>query len=326
MPRTNLAFSLFLILASGCGGEDNSSSGSGGVAGAGVGGSGGAAGSTGGSGGGAGTGGGAGLGGDSGVGGAAGASGGAGVGGGAGTACGKPKPGPSNTGVPAGVQLKASGSIQVTQDGAIVEGLDIAGAVTVLADNVTIRNCRITSGDYYPIRYFDNNNVGLVVEDTEIASKTGATAGISFANYTARRLNVHGSADGFKADSNVLIEDCWVHDLSNAPGEHNDAVQSTGGKGVTIRHNTLEDASNAAVQTGDLGGATEDLTIECNWLYGGGYTLNIRGKGSTVPKNTKVIDNRFGNDSAYGPWVIDDPNPTVTGNVWDATGQAIPYP
>lgn len=254
----------------------------------------------------------------------------AGTGGGQGGApaiCGKPKPGASNTGVPPGVTLKPSGSITIDKPGSVVEGLDITGEVMVLADNVTIRNCRITSGDYYPIRYFDNDNVGLLVEDTEIIGTSGdATAGISFANYTARRVNVHGTADGFKADANVLIESCWVHDLSNGPGEHNDAVQSTGGKGVTIRNSTLEGASNAAVQTGDLGGATEDLTIECSWLYGGGYTLNIRGQGATVPKNTRIVDNRFGDDSAYGPWVIDDPSPTVTGNVWDATGQPIPYP
>ena len=77
-------------------------------------------------------------------------------------------------------------------------------------------------------------------------------------------------ADGLKADANVLIEDCWIHDLSNGQGEHNDGVQSTGGKGVTIRHNSISGASNACVQTGDENAATEDLTIECNWLSGGG--------------------------------------------------------
>jgi hypothetical protein len=186
---------------------------------------------------------------------------------------------------------------------------------------------RITTGDYYPIRYFDNNNTGLVVEDSEIVGTSGnATSAIAFANYTARRLNIHGSSDGLKADSNVLVEDCWIHDLSNGAGEHNDAVQSTGGKGVTIRHSVLEGASNAAVQTGDENGQTEDLTIACSWLSGGGYTLNIRGAGATRPKNTKVINNRFGHDAQYGPWVIDDPAPTVTGNVYDDNNQPIPYP
>lgn len=241
--------------------------------------------------------------------------------------CDRPKPGPTTTGVPAGTVLKPSGSIKVEQDGAVIEDLDITGEITVLANDVTIRRVRITSGDYYPIRYFDNDNRGLVVEDSEIIGTSGdVTSAIAFAHYTARRLNIHGGADGLKADSDVLIEDCWIHDLSNGPDEHNDGVQSTGGKGVTIRHNVISGASNACVQTGDEGGATEDLTIECNWLSGGGYSLNIRGTGATVPKNTKVIDNRFGRDHVYGPWTIDDPNPTVTGNVYDDDGTPIPWP
>ena len=44
-------------------------------------------------------------------------------------------------------------------------------------------------------------------EDSEIeGTSDDVTAGLSFANYTARRVNVHGTADGFKADENVLIE------------------------------------------------------------------------------------------------------------------------
>jgi len=247
--------------------------------------------------------------------------------GGPGAGCDGERPGPTNTGVPSGTTLTPSGSIQVITDGAIVEGLDITGTITVLANDVTIRKVRITTGDYYPIRYFDNGNTGLLVEDSEIGSTSGnATSAIAFANYTARRLNIHGSSDGLKADSNVLIEDCWIHDLSNGPGEHNDGVQSTGGKGVTIRHNDISGASNACVQTGDENAATEDLTVECNWLDGGGYTLNIRGTGATRPKNTRVIDNRFGRNAGYGPWTIDDPSPTVTGNAYDDNGEPIPYP
>lgn len=232
-------------------------------------------------------------------------------------------PGPTNTGVPAGTKLTPSGSIKITTKGAIVEGLDITGEVQVLADDVTIRKCRITSGDYYPIRYFDNDNEGLLIEDTEIiGTSADVTAGISFSNYTARRVNIHGSADGFKADSNVLIEDSWVHDLGNYPDQHNDGVQSTVGQGVRIRHNRLEGASNACVQSGDENGTTNDLVIECNWLSGGGYSLNLRGKNIT---GVKVLRNRFKGDWGYGPWTIDDPKPTVTGNVKDGDGSPIPY-
>jgi hypothetical protein len=236
-------------------------------------------------------------------------------------------PNATNTGVPSGTSLTSSGSITVTTDGAVIEKLDITGSITVLANNVTIRKVRLTSGDYYPIRYFDNNNTGLLVEDSEIIGLSGdVTSAIAFQHYTARRLNIHGMADGLKADADVLIEDCWIHNLSNGPTEHNDGVQSTGGKGVTIRHNNISGASNATVQTGDeSGAATEDMIIENNLLSGGGYTLNIRGTGATVPKNTCVINNRFVHDAAYGPWTLDDPAPTVTGNVYDE-GTPIPYP
>jgi hypothetical protein len=251
--------------------------------------------------------------------------GGAGSGGSA-SVCAHAKPGPTNTGVPQGTALTSSGSITVRQNGQVVEGLDIHGTITVLANDVVIRKVRITTGDYYPVRYFDNGNTGLLVEDSEIIGTSGnVTSGVAFANYTARRLNIHGMADGLKADSNVLIEDCWIHDLSNGSGEHNDGVQSTGGKGVTIRHNAISGASNACVQTGDEGAATEDLIVQCNWLAGGGYTLNIRGTGATRPRNTKVLDNRFARTFEYGPWTIDDPAPVVTGNVYDDNGAPIPY-
>jgi hypothetical protein len=234
------------------------------------------------------------------------------------SACGKPRPGPSSTGVPAGTVLAPSGSIVVDTDGAIVEDLDIAGEIQILANNVTIRRVRLRSGDYYPIRYFDNNNTGLVIEDSEIeGTSDDATASVSFANYTARRLNIHGAADGFKADSNVLIEDSWVHDPRNGPDQHNDGVQSTGGAGVTLRNNWISGASNAAVQTGDENAATENLTLECNWFGGGGWTLNIRGSGATVPVNTMIINNVFSRDHGYGPWTLDDPAPTISGNTYE---------
>ncbi|MGC4064476.1 MAG: right-handed parallel beta-helix repeat-containing protein [Polyangiaceae bacterium] len=240
--------------------------------------------------------------------------------------CNREKPGPTNTGVPAGAVLTPSGSLKIETDGAVVENLAIDGEIAVLADDVTIRNVRIRSGDYYPIRYFDNDNRGLLIEDSEIeGTSDDVTAALSFANYTARRLNVHGSADGFKADENVLIEDCWIHDLRNAPEQHNDGVQSTGGKGVTLRHNAISGASNACVQTGDENAATEDLTIECNWLSGGGYTLNIRGTGETRPRNTRIVDNVFSRDFEYGPWTLDDPDPEVSGNTYE-DGTPVTYP
>ncbi len=149
-----------------------------------------------------------------------------------GAVCGSSKPGPTNTGVPPGTTLAPSGSLEVTADGATVENLDITGSITVLANNVTIRKVRITTDDYYPVRYFDNDNTGLVVEDSEIVGLSGnVTSAVAFQHYTARRLNVHGSADGLKADADVLIEDCWIHDSVKWPGRAQRRRAVDGGQG-----------------------------------------------------------------------------------------------
>ena len=52
-------------------------------------------------------------------------------------------PDPTNTGVPAGVPLVASGSLTINQPGTVVSGLQVTGSIDVLASNVTIENTRV---------------------------------------------------------------------------------------------------------------------------------------------------------------------------------------
>ncbi|MFC7590531.1 hypothetical protein ACFQYP_47700 [Nonomuraea antimicrobica] len=52
-------------------------------------------------------------------------------------------PGPGNTGVPEGVRLRKSGSLRVTKNGTVIDGLEVTGYITVEADDVTIRNTRV---------------------------------------------------------------------------------------------------------------------------------------------------------------------------------------
>ena len=58
--------------------------------------------------------------------------------------CGYPDPAYNNVGVPAGTALTPSGSINVTTAGAVIDGKDVTGEITVSANNVTIKNSRIT--------------------------------------------------------------------------------------------------------------------------------------------------------------------------------------
>lgn len=228
-------------------------------------------------------------------------------------------PDETNTGVPAGIVLTSSGSITVTTAGTVIDKKDISGQVIIRANNVTIRNSRITSGDYYPI---DNNNgnTGLLVEDTEIkGTNSNVTSLMSFANYTARRVNIYGGADGFKADSNVLIEDSYIHDLAVSAGSHNDGIQTTGGSNVTIRHTTCKLSTfvgaNACIQIGDEWAPNSNWLVENNLLDGGGWTINA---GATQSNTMRFLNNRFTRNASYG---VGSPSGAVwTGNYYDDNG------
>src|SRR5215472_13215711 len=63
-------------------------------------------------------------------------------------------------------QLTPSGSITVTSGGAVIEGKNISGSITIQASNVTIRNDCVTSSDIYPVHLVSGSN--LTVEDTTI--------------------------------------------------------------------------------------------------------------------------------------------------------------
>lgn len=225
-------------------------------------------------------------------------------------------PDATNTGVPSGVALTPSGSITVTTNGAIIDGLDISGQIVVNADNVTIRNCRITSSDYYPIDYA---RAGLLIEDCEIIGTADAvTAAVSFDNYTIRRCNIGGTTDGLKANSDVVIEDCYIHDLRVSGGSHNDGIQSTGGSNVTVRHNTID--------TGDAGVAIQFGSSDTGWLvtdnliHSSGWAFN----GGAGTSNDTFTNNRFAPVPGwYGPIGVEGTGNVISGNYYDDTGNPI---
>lgn len=239
------------------------------------------------------------------------------------------RPGPKNTGVPAGTVLTPrKGILTLTQAGQVIDAIDLEGCVAVKAPGVVIRRSRIRCDSYYPVEVF--SGADLLIEDSEIdgsPSRGIATSGIGFTNYTARRVNIHGTADGLKADSDVVIEDSWIHDLWLGPDDHADGVQSTGGGRVTLRRNFIDIRDhgqghggdpNSAVQVGTEWASNSDWTIKGNWFYGGGWIVHVdAGQGG----RNKIVKNRFG-EAGYGP-IATTGAWQVSGNVWDKTGDPI---
>jgi len=220
-------------------------------------------------------------------------------------------PDATNTGVPIGTVLTNSGPLNITTNGAVIQNLNFVNAsIAVNANNVTIRNCRITTYDYYPIENFGTN---LIVEDCEITGTSDSvTAAISFDNYTARRCNASGSADGFKANSDVTIEDCYIHDLRVTQSSHNDGIQTTGGSNVTVRHNTID--TNTAGVAIQFGSSDTGWLVTNNLIRANGWAFN----GSNGTSNSTFTNNRFARVPGwYGPASITGTGNTWTGNYYD---------
>jgi hypothetical protein len=236
------------------------------------------------------------------------------------------RPGPDNTGVPKGTELSLSTTVVTTHPFQLIQGRDITGMVKVQHDNVTIRGCRIRASDTaapsdYPIK-IAAGVTGTVIEDCEIDGNGRTNVGVAFKGYTARRCNIHGSADGIRADGNVTLEHSWVHDLARVtPTTHGDCVQILNGSNIDILWNTLDAGTLNSAFIISAQAPVDDVLIQGNLLTGGGWTayLGANNKGVAVT-NVTLAENTFG-PSKYGA-ITAKGSAAIAGNV-DHAGKAI---
>jgi hypothetical protein len=246
-------------------------------------------------------------------------------------------PDASNTGVPPGTALTVvNGNMTITTNGAIIENKDIRGCIEVNASNVIIRKSKVSCGNSSVIF---NNGTNLLVEDTEIVcGGTTGTTGLTWQNYTARRINAHGCENILWAENNVTIVDSYLHDTipyDPVRDPHTDSVQiPSGGSNITVRHNRIyggyidqNDFGNSAIA---MGGGTSNIIIDNNILAGGGYTIycNQDSRGGPAVGN-RYTNNRFSrfyvsSVGGYGPWLDCEDEEVITGNVYHETGQPVP--
>jgi hypothetical protein len=237
------------------------------------------------------------------------------------SACGYPDA--TNTGVPAGTALTVvNGDLTITAAGTVVEGKEINGCVLVKAPNVTIRRSKVHCAGDYAIGSFTQqySGGGLLIEDVEV--DCADTSGTAIADYgtTARRVNIHGCENGFDIDTNITVEDSYIHDLHETPTAHTDGIQVAIGEHIVIRHNTI---FNPGGTSAIINHPTRevDVLITNNLLAGGAYTLYCPRDTST---DVRVIGNRFSTrfstkGGAYGPLDSCGKVAEFRDNVWDET-------
>jgi hypothetical protein len=242
-------------------------------------------------------------------------------------------PDASNTGVPLGTTLTATGALNITQAGAVIVGVD-APSITVNAPNVTIRNSRIHSTSDWLVR---NNSTGLVIEDSEFDGGGSNNNAIGSSGFTLRRVEIAGSENGIDINSggNVTVEDSYIHDLTTANGAHTDGAQvGQGAHDVVFRHNTIQpkpstagpDATSAIIMWDEGDPQNTRVYIENNRLIGIGAARALycpRQSASAIYINgNRMLKGVYGayTDSCTPPTHVTEFN----GNVDDATGQPVP--
>ena len=241
------------------------------------------------------------------------------------------KPGPSNTGVPAGTILTPyTGPQIITTAGTVIDSNDVTGSLIIRAKNVVIRNSKIHDDPSATAGIYVDDNGSATITDSEIYN---FQVGIVYNNWTAIRVNMHDMTfDNIKMASNAALRDSWIHTPKPSGDAHWDGVQVQSGVTNTVIQGNFIDATGAGTNSAlflcpDLGPSTNGpLTVTGNWLDGGNYTVNVLdGANKTYYiSNISVTNNRFGHGAWYGPTYVNVPV-TWSGNVWDDTGTTVSY-
>jgi hypothetical protein len=269
-------------------------------------------------------------------------------------ACGFPDPAYGNVGVPAGTTLTPSGPITVSTPGAIISGLDIstdsAPGIRIQADNVTVKNTRITLAGggcgtqstcgSALIRIDGQNDT---ISHVELATASGITSEFAIHNASGDAVAIdhvysHGP-DSLLEDwaNHATVSDSYSRISLRIANDHLENVYCSGGQTLTLNHNTLEDQAGQVASAvfcntslnGSLGApCTAHLTLTNNLLVGGGYALYECGNASNSDSGSGASLVFTGNDLARctSPPVIQNGDggwscngSTVTAAGYDAT-------
>src|SRR5665213_2445413 len=155
--------------------------------------------------------------------------------------------------------------------------------------------------------------------------------GIKGWNYTALRLDIHGTTDGAKMyGPNATIENSYIHGLvtyAHDPDQggkqsHNDGVQILSGTNLKIIGNTIEGGSNTALMITQDHGTTNNVVFNNNWVSGGTCSVNMTPKPLGALNAITVNNNILTNNSTKGCPILSTTanNLTAVGNVYAGGG------
>ena len=257
---------------------------------------------------------------------------------------GAPFPDATTTGVPPGTELVPyTGPCTLTET-VVLERVDATGAcpaIVVQAPDVRIEESRVPRVE--ATASSTDPSYSVEVLDSEVVAGEWIGGAVWGDHLTVRRSEVTGGQHSVHCGSDCLVEDSWLHDQFNPPGEaaHNNAFLSNGGSGMVVRHNTL----HCTAELNDTGGgctadlslfgdfaAVTDVRVEDNLFKANASSASYCAYGGTAPGKTYptatgvvFTGNVFergsnGTCGVYGPVTSFDlaaEGNVWTGNTWD---------
>ncbi|MDQ1295262.1 MAG: hypothetical protein QG608_3147, partial [Actinomycetota bacterium] len=248
---------------------------------------------------------------------------------------------PSQVSSGPGWEYDPRGWVRVHGVGAVLEGLHIRSTVEVTADDVTIRDCRLSlGGDNFLLALRHTHGVRIEHNDIgpqSIDNRVGAAIKDIYGDAKATTVlanDIRHAATGIQLEAG-LIQDNYVHDFGHSDGDHlNGTTSNNGTTQLTITHNTIlnQHSQTDAISLFQDFGPQANRTIDNNLLAGGSYTIYAGAdpEGQTTT-NIRITNNRisrlyYPHGGEYGPLTAYEPHGpgnTFTNNTWDDTGKPI---
>ena len=206
------------------------------------------------------------------------------------------RPDATNTGA-TGTLSAYNGPLRVSTPGVVIENKVINGDLTIAADNVTVRNTRVTGA----VGVTDSTGARLSrVTMREFFISSAANVALSRSDI---RLSVadgiHVTSDGSTRVKDIKLTNNYIHDPRPGEGTHYDGIQVRGADGIELLCNTFDLGEpqfeyNAAVYIEPANGGNSGVVIDGNWLLGGGHIFHY---GPDNDDATRLTNNHLGGET-----------------------------
>ncbi|MHC4046602.1 Ig-like domain-containing protein, partial [Bradyrhizobium sp. 23AC] len=216
----------------------------------------------------------------------------------------------------------------ITQAGAVVSGLNITGSVYIRADNVTLQNCKVTSGGWAGVT-IDSGVTGAVVQNCTIDGTGRAPDGTGnqgiMGSGTFIGNNIFNVENGIVPGSNSVIQGNYIHDLHAGGSPHYDGIQIDGGlSNIQITGNSIINqwGWTSAIMIDNDFGPVSNVTVTNNLLTGGAYTVYADSNLGTASITGVSFTNNHIGGAQYGDAMIRGNSSVFSGNFTDGAALA----